>query len=176
MFTKPLQRAAWVTYDPPVRVKLGALIFTAMVAVAIPVAADVKRGGAGADDLKGTSKADSLAGRGGADSLRGRAGNDRLRGGGGDDEMVGAKGRDRILGGGGADVLVGGKGRDTLNPGHGEDGVNMRDGVELASPGPEVIRARDGEPDQISCGAGKDKVFVDEVEDGVFDCETVVEP
>jgi Ca2+-binding RTX toxin-like protein len=159
-----------------VRVRLGALLVAGIVAVAAPVAAQDQRGGAGPDDLKGTAQADDLAGRGGADSLRGRGGNDRLRGGAGDDELVGAKGGDRVLGGGGADVLVGGRGRDTLNPGHGQDGVNMRDGVELASPGPEIIRARDGEPDQISCGAGNDKVFVDEVEDGVYDCETVIEP
>ena len=30
--------------------------------------------------------------------------------------------------------------------------------------------------DQINCGDGKDKVFVDAEEEGVYDCETVVEP
>ena len=74
------------------------------------------------------------------------------------------------------DVLIGGRGRDTLNPGRGRDGVNMRDGVELAAPGRDVIRARDGAADQISCGAGRDRAFVDEVEDGVYDCEELIEP
>jgi Ca2+-binding RTX toxin-like protein len=159
-----------------VRVILGALLVVGTVAVAAPVAAVVKSGGAGSDRLRGTAKADELKGRGGSDQLLGRSGRDKLRGGSADDEIKGAKGRDRLLGGGGADVLIGGKGRDTLNPGKGEDGVNMRDGVELGSPGHDVIRARDGAPDQISCGAGNDRAFVDEVEEGVYDCEELVEP
>jgi hypothetical protein len=39
-----------------------------------------------------------------------------------------------------------------------------------------VINARDGQSDEIDCGGGNDKVFVDRVEDGVYDCETVVTP
>jgi hypothetical protein len=129
-----------------------------MVAFAAPVAAEIVRGDAGDNLLKGTPKADRLSGRGGDDELRGRAGNDTLKG------------------GGGSDVLIGGKGRDDFNPGKGEDQVNMVDGVEQPSPGADVIRARDGEADQISCGDGKDKVFVDTEEEGVYDCETVIEP
>jgi len=147
-----------VIYDPLVRVLLGVLVVAGMVAFAAPVAAEVLSGDGGRDNLKGTPGADRLNGRGGADTLRGLAGDDRLVAGGGDD------------------VLIGGKGKDKLNPGKGEDGVNMRDGVELASPGADVIRARDGSPDQISCGDGKDKVFVDSEEEGVYDCETVIEP
>ncbi len=158
------------------RVKLGALLLVGFVAFAAPVAAKVEIGGPGPDTLKGTSSGDTLSGRGDGDTLRGRGGNDKLRGGSGDDEIKGAKGRDRIIAGGGDDVLIGGKGRDTLNPGKGEDGVNMVDGVELAGPGPDVIRARDGAPDQISCGDGNDKAFVDAEEEGVYDCETVIEP
>ena len=140
------------------RVKLGVLLFAGTIAVAVPVAAQVKNGGAGSDVLRGTRGADKLAGRGGPDELRGRGG------------------KDRLLGGGGDDVLVGGKGRDTLNPGKGQDGVNMIAGVEQRAPGRDVIRARDGAPDQISCGEGNDRAFVDEVEDGVYDCEEVIEP
>jgi hypothetical protein len=141
-----------------VRVKLGALFLAGTIVVAVPVAAQVKNGSAGNDRLRGTQKADKLAGRAGSDLLRGR------------------RGKDRLLGGRGADVLIGGRGRDTLNPGKGRDGVNMRDGVELAAPGRDVIRARDGAVDQISCGAGRDRAFVDEVEDGVYDCEELIEP
>jgi len=159
-----------------VRAKLGALLVAGIAAVAVPAAALESSGGAGDDTLKGTSKDDDLAGKGGNDLLRGLKGKDFLRGGGGDDELKGSKGPDRLLGGGGDDILIGGKGKDTLNPGKGEDGVNMRDGEELASPGPDVIRARDGAPDQISCGDGNDKAIVDAEEDGVYDCETVVEP
>lgn len=158
------------------RVKLGALLLVGIAVYAAPVAAQVEVGGPGPDTLKGTSNGDELSGRGGDDTLRGRGGNDKLRGGSGDDELKGAKGRDRMIAGGGDDVLIGGKGRDTLNPGKGVDGVNMIDGVELPSPGPDVIRARDGAADQISCGDGKDKAFVDVEEEGVYDCETVIEP
>jgi Ca2+-binding RTX toxin-like protein len=165
-----------VIYDPLVRVTFGALLVAGMVAVAAPVIAQVRDGGPGSDTLKGTAKADQLSGRGGADTLKGRGGDDKLSGGAGDDELNGSKGKDRISGGGASDVLIGGKGNDTLNPGKGEDQVNMREGVELAAPGKDVIRARDGSRDQISCGDGIDKVFVDAEEEGVYDCETVVEP
>ncbi len=158
------------------RVKLGVLLVAGIAAIAAPVAADQSAGGPGPDTLKGTKGADDLSGRGGNDVLRGVKGKDKLRGGSGDDELKGSKGKDRLLAGSGADILIGGKGKDTLNPGSGEDGVNMRDGVELASPGPDVIKARDGEPDQISCGDGNDKAIVDAEEEGVYDCETVVEP
>ena len=140
------------------RVKLGALLVTGIVAFAAPVAAGTIKGTSGADVLKGTKKADKISG------------------GSGDDELKGRKGNDNLKGGAGADVLIGGKGKDKFNPGKGEDGVNMRDGVELASPGKDVIKARDGEPDQISCGDGVDKAIVDAEEEGVYDCETVVEP
>jgi RTX calcium-binding nonapeptide repeat (4 copies) len=141
-----------------VPVKLGAVLFVGVIAIAVPVAAQVKEGGPGNDALRGTAKADKLFGRGGADALKGRGG------------------KDRLLGGGGADLLVGGRGRDTLNPGKGVDGVNMRDGAPIAAPGRDVIRARDGSTDQINCGDGRDRVFMDEVEDGVYDCEELIEP
>jgi len=159
-----------------VRVIVGALLVAGTVVFAAPVVAQLKDGGPGPDTLKGTAKADQLSGRGGADTLRGLAGDDRLTGGAGDDELKGSKGSDRLKGGGGRDVLIGGKGKDKLDPGKGEDQVNMRDGVELAAPGSDVIRARDGSMDQISCGDGNDKAIVDAEEEGVYDCETVVEP
>ena len=159
-------------YDPLVRVLLGALAVAGMVAFAAPVAAKVVTGTSGDDNLKGTSKADEISGRGGDDVLRGVAGNDKLKGAAGADELKGSKGNDKIFGGGASDVLIGGKGKDKLDPGKGEDGVNMRDGVELASPGDDVIKARDGSMDQINCGDGKDRAFVDAEEEGVFDCES----
>jgi hypothetical protein len=165
-----------VIYDPLVRVTLGALLVAGMVAFAAPVVAQVEGGGPGPDTLKGTPQADKLSGRGGADTLRGLAGDDKLTGGAGDDELKGSKGKDRLKGGGARDVLIGGKGKDRLDPGKGEDQVNMREGVELAAPGSDVIRARDGSLDQISCGDGNDKAIVDAEEEGVYDCERLVEP
>ena len=57
----------------------------------------------------------------------------------------------------------------TINGGPGYEVINgtSRD---------DVIRARDGGPDTINCGAGNDTVYVDRSEDGVYDCETVITP
>jgi Ca2+-binding RTX toxin-like protein len=107
------------------------------------------RGGKGADRLVGTKAHDHLDGRGGRDVL------------------IGGRGQDLLIGGRGADVLRGGKGRDSFN---------MRNGVEIASPGRDRIDARDGGQDSISCGAGRDVAIVDAAEDGVYDCERVKEP
>ena len=106
---------------------------------------------AAADKVRGTPKDDRLHGGPRADLINGLAGNDRLSG---------RKGKDVIKGGIGADLLIGGKAFDTM----------------LAGPGDDVIRARDGSRDQIECGGGIDRAVVDATEDGVFDCEEVIEP
>jgi Ca2+-binding RTX toxin-like protein len=72
---------------------------------------------------------------------------------------------------------MGGAGNDTIRGGRGRDRINIgRDGHPLGGGGNDVIRARDGGLDEISCGGGRDRAIVDRAEDGVFDCETVVEP
>ena len=108
--------------------------------------------------------------------IAGGAGPDRLVGTRGDDELAGLRGPDRLRGGPGRDVLIGGRGADRLTGDGGHDAFNMRDGVELAAPGRDRIYARDGHPDSISCGAGRDLAVVDAVEDGIYDCEVVREP
>jgi Ca2+-binding RTX toxin-like protein len=121
-----------------------------LVAVAATTAIAAKvEGGPKDDRLQGTNRADLLSGRAGNDALAGR---------------------------GGADVLRGGKGRDVLRGGAGRDGFAMRAGVELAEPGRDRILARDGKPDEINCGSGRDVAVVDAVEDGVYACEVVREP
>ena len=125
--------------------------------------------------LKGTKKADRISGRRGDDLVKGKRGRDRLRGNGGSDRLLGGNGKDR---------LKGGRGEDRLSAaGEGPHGrrrrsnqLNMVDGVEQGSPGNDVIKARNGEPDEIDCGGGDDKVIVDRAEDGVYGCETVVSP
>ena len=126
---------------------VGALVATGAVALAAAPARIA--GGAGADRIAGTKGADEILGLGGADRLRG---------------------------GPGRDVLIGGKGPDKLTGDGGRDEFNMRDEQELAAPGRDRIYARDGRPDSISCGGGRDLAVVDEVEDGVYDCEVVIEP
>lgn len=160
---------------PAVRVRVGALAVAGIAAMTVPVSAAVRDGDGGANALRGSSKADYLNGRGGDDVLRGGRGADHLRGGAGHDVLRGGKGSDRIRAGRGADLIVGGKGADIIVGGRKRDQINMRDGVQLPSPGRDVIHVVDGERDEINCGAGRDKVFVDRVEDGVYDCEKVIE-
>lgn len=123
-----------------------ALLFAGLAAIA--VAAD-DRPTSGPDRLVGTKKADVLKGK---------------------------RGSDVLIGGKGADVLIGGKGRDVLRGGPGRDSLNMRNGVELPAPGNDKIDARDGGQDEINCGDGIDKAIVDAFENGVYNCEKLIEP
>lgn len=101
--------------------------------------------------LVGTAKANYLPGGGGDDVLLGLGGPDTLMGGAGDD---------RLDGGTGNDYLDGGKGRDRLAGGGGSD----------------TIVAADGAIDQISCGAGNDRVLADPTDVISPDCEVVSFP
>jgi Ca2+-binding RTX toxin-like protein len=104
-----------------------------------------------AQRVHGTAESDHLHGGSKPDRISGRAGDDRLSGRGADDVVRGGRGGDTLVGGAGFDTLLGG-------------------------PEDDVIRARDGEEDQIECGDGTDRVYVDVTEAGVFDCEEVIEP
>ena len=101
--------------------------------------------------IKGTPRAQGLIGTHGPDRISGLGGGDKIKGRGGDDLLKGGKG---------GDVIGGGKGFDRI----------------MAGPGNDRINARDGRPDEIDCGAGKDFAKVDRHEDGVFDCEKVRSP
>ena len=106
----------------------------------------------------------------------GSAKGERIVGTKGGDVLKGRSGPDNLIGKGGSDVLIGGKGTDKLHGDAGRDSFNMRDGEALAAKGRDRIYARDGKADTINCGAGRDLAVVDEVEDGVYDCEVVREP
>jgi len=56
--------------------------------------------------------------------------------------------------------LTGGDAEDAIIGGAGNDRIDARDGFE----------------DTIDCGDGEDTVLVDEVEDGVINCENVISP
>jgi len=101
--------------------------------------------------------------------VKGTPGPDRLVGTERSDLLVGNKGRDVLIGKGRGDTLRAGRGADRLRPGPGED-------VAKAGRGPDLVKARDGEPDLIDCGLGDDTAIVDEIEDGVLDCEEVIGP
>ena len=68
-------------------------------------------------------------------------------------------GDDRIFAFAGRDVVRGGAGSDRIDLGIGND----------------VVRARDGRPDSIMCGPGRDIAIVD-ARDSVRGCETVLRP
>jgi chitodextrinase len=80
---------------------------------------------------------------------------DVLRGTPGPDVLRGLAGADLLYGLGGNDVLVGGSGRDRL----------------LGGAGGDVVHARDGARDTISCGAGRDLVYADRTDRVARDCE-----
>jgi hypothetical protein len=101
-----------------------------------------------------------IVGDGGPNRLIGTNGHDVIGGRGGADMIRGRGGRDVLRGGRGRDRVVGGKAFDRLKAGRGGD----------------RIRARDGQPDEIDCGAGRDVATVDRHEDGVFDCERLRVP
>jgi gametolysin peptidase M11/hemolysin type calcium-binding protein len=103
--------------------------------------------------VRGSNRADVLTGT----RLFGLGGNDVLRGSGGRDVLFGGGGRDLLLGRPQADRLHGGTGRDLLQGGAGHD----------------TLLSRDGAPDRLRCGAGRDVVVVDRLDAVARDCELV---
>ena len=77
--------------------------------------------------------------------------------------VAGGADNDALGGGGGNDVLAGGPGNDTLNGGGGVDDY-------FGETGDDVIEARDGHPERISCGAGTDEARND-FADIIAECE-----
>jgi Ca2+-binding RTX toxin-like protein len=138
--------------------------------------ADIVRGGWGGDVIRmGSPKAavwkrmESAKGGPGTDVLLGTGARDRLNGGGASDLLVGRSGADVLTDGDGPDDLDGDAGRDLIRLNGG--------GKDRASGGPDrdvFIVFRDGRPDKISCGSGRDTVefrFRREAIDQTTDCE-----
>ncbi len=127
-------------------------------------------GGPGADALTGTPASDFFHGGEGRDTIRAHGGDDRLSAGRGGGAMSGGAGEDELQGGAGPDITDGGEGTDLLS------GVGAND----------VSRARDGTPDVVYCGRGRDRAAVDDVDFISSACEertrgrsgaaTVIEP
>ena len=113
---------------------------------------------AGSDGAR-TPKA-SVSGTGGANRLIGTNRRDVIDARGGADVLRGRGGSDVLRGGGGGDEIAGGRKFDRL----------------LGGPGDDSIDARDRQPDEIDCGAGRDIATVDRHEDGVYDCERLKIP
>ncbi|HET7051241.1 MAG TPA: hypothetical protein VFI54_23445 [Solirubrobacteraceae bacterium] len=103
-----------------------------------------------------------------------------LNGSGGDDKLSGFDLDDTIDGGAGNDMLEGGYGNDTITGGAGRDVINgdvngaTCTWIQCRSPyGNDMIYARDGEVDNITCGVGEDVVEADPSDTVAPDCETV---
>ena len=111
-----------------------------------------------------------------AKTIEGTGGHDRLIGTPHKDRIDGRAGSDVIAGRGGSDNLRGSAGSDRINGGGGRDEFDMRHGEEIGGLGDDVIHARDGRRDEINCGPGEDRAVVDRAEDGVINCEHVIEP
>ena len=100
-------------------------------------------GSAAGEVLRGTRRNDVICGRRGNDTIYGGAGHDLIVAGHGNDRVFGEGGREYIAGGPGADVLRGGGRDDELFGGRGADVLFARDGVpELVHGGPGRDRAR----------------------------------
>ena len=109
------------------------------------------RGGGNATVLRGTGRGDTICGAAVGEVIRGHAGDDLLRAGGGPDRVDGGPGADELRGGAGADLLSGASGND-------------------------LVHARDGWPDRIVCGPGRDTVHADRRDATSRDCERVFRP
>jgi hemolysin type calcium-binding protein len=106
-------------------------------------------------------------------SIQGRGGSDDLRAGSGQETIDGGAGDDRIEGGWGHDTLTGGPGRDVIY-GDSTSGNCGGYGQSCTIPfGNDTIDTRDGNADQVDCGAGQDTARVDPVDTVAANCESV---
>jgi Ca2+-binding RTX toxin-like protein len=88
------------------------------------------------------------------DIVRGGRANDTLSGSDGSNTIYGGPGDDTINGYGGDDVLAGETGRDRIDGGKGRDRID-------GGPDGDYIDVRDGYPDLVRCGSGRDSVSLD---------------
>src|SRR4051794_20747671 len=82
------------------------------------------------------------------------------------EEIDTGNGNDTIVGGAGVNKLVGFAHNDTIDGGAGSD---VLDGQT----GDDTLRARDGVPDQVTCGPGTDTAQFDQLDTVAGDCERV---
>jgi len=89
--------------------------------------------------------------------------------------LTGADGNDTLTGAAGADVVSGGPGYDTLAGGAGDDRIDGGTGGDLADggDGADSIVLRDRVTDTAACGAGRDTVRAEVLDQLDFACERV---
>jgi Ca2+-binding RTX toxin-like protein len=166
---------------------LGALV--GMLAIASSAAALVIIGTDGDDEIVGSPADDYIAAKAGNDTVHALGGPDAVRAGDGNDGVDLGAGRDRAGGGTGDDRIGGGPdsdlifampGVDSIGGGPGDDSLwaLVRSDVPLegadsldAGVGNDRLHARDGEADQITCGEGRDRALLDDL-DVITDAST----
>ena len=146
-------------------------------------------GGSANDRLIGSSAGNALWGQGGDDTIDGRAGADWLNGGAGTDtadyslrtkavtlspdgtandgeagegDKLGAD-FERLFGGAGSDTILGGPAAERIEGRGGNDTLDGGAGIDVirGDAGADTIRSRDLLIDDIACGASKDQVIGD---------------
>jgi Ca2+-binding RTX toxin-like protein len=117
-------------------------------------------------DVDSGAQTPSAGGKHGGLTRHGGPANDRIVLGRGDDNASGGAGNDTLLGGPGNDTLTGGPGSDRLVGGPGVDSLD-------GGTGDDTIDARDGTPEVVVCGPGRDTARVDR-RDRAVGCERVV--
>lgn len=136
---------------------------------------DVLEGTGGSDSIFGRPGIDRLFGRGGDDYVDGEDGDDELSGGPGNDIIAGRNGADLIHGDGGDDRITGDRGSDRIFGGPGNDEIfgNLDSDVLDGGAGDDRINVVAGGIDIVTCGPGKDTVFVGVGDVVSPDCEDV---
>ena len=122
-------------------------------------------GGSADNTITGNDGPNKLSGGRGTDVISGRGGNDDLNGDVGIDQLSGNAGNDTVNGGSNGDVIDGGPGVDSL--------VGDTPCESAGCGGPDQIRARDGEGDNVVCRDDADTVQADNVDAVAGDCEMV---
>jgi len=121
----------------------------------------------------GTKKADSIQGPG-SNILNGKAGDDKLFSAGASD-VLGGPGNDTLTAAGAVESDGNSGGFNNLNGGPGNDRISAPAGYGYnditGDSGNDVINAKNGAPDTIDCGSGKDKVSFDAALDTIANCE-----
>ena len=137
---------------------------------------DYMAGRKGNDTLNALGRGDLLLGGSGNDTINTGDGNDLAFGGPDNDTVNGELGNDRMFANRGVDVVTGGPGNDHLwarapfdVTGEPNEPADTLDGGE----GNDVFHVRDGEADNVTCGAGYDVVRADRKDVVAADCEVV---
>jgi serralysin len=155
-------KAAWI---------IGAVAATLVVsggpvlARSIPCAAN--------SECIGTKKADTIKGPGN-NILDGKGGDDELSSGGGSD-VLGGSGNDSLTVAGAVESEGNSGGFNTIRGGKGDDKIKAPAGLGyndiFGEDDNDVINAKNGAPDDIDCGSGRDTVSYDAALDSITECE-----